>query len=113
MGKATMVVGLAVGYVLGTRDGRQRYQQIKTQANRVAQDPRFKEKVGRVQDLAMEKIPLFPDRAGRASHRADDKAGNAPPRSVRPTPSATEGAVTTPVPGQEHAPGPVLGDSHV
>ena len=30
-GKAGLVVGLAVGYVLGTRAGRERYEQIKTQ----------------------------------------------------------------------------------
>lgn len=30
-GKAGLVIGLSVGYVLGTRAGRERYEQIKTQ----------------------------------------------------------------------------------
>ena len=30
-GKVGLVVGLSVGYVLGTRAGRERYEQIKTQ----------------------------------------------------------------------------------
>ncbi len=30
-GKIGLVVGLGVGYVLGTRAGRERYEQIKTQ----------------------------------------------------------------------------------
>lgn len=34
-GKAGLVVGLAVGYVLGSRAGRQRYEQIKSQALKV------------------------------------------------------------------------------
>jgi hypothetical protein len=34
-GKAGLVIGLAAGYVLGTRAGRERYEQIKTQALKV------------------------------------------------------------------------------
>ena len=30
-GKVGLVIGLSVGYVLGTRAGRERYEQIKTQ----------------------------------------------------------------------------------
>ncbi|GAA4360170.1 hypothetical protein [Microbacterium rhizosphaerae] len=31
-GKAGLVIGIAIGYVLGTRAGRERYEQIKAQA---------------------------------------------------------------------------------
>ena len=34
-GKAGLVIGLAIGYVLGTRAGRERYEQIKAQAARI------------------------------------------------------------------------------
>lgn len=34
-GKAGLVVGLAIGYVLGTRAGRERYEQIKSAALKV------------------------------------------------------------------------------
>ena len=34
-GKVLFVAGLAVGYVLGTRDGRRRYEQIKTAATNI------------------------------------------------------------------------------
>ncbi|MGW7189586.1 YtxH domain-containing protein, partial [Streptomyces sp. NPDC054838] len=37
--KVTFVVGLAVGYVLGTRAGRERYEQLKKSARQVAQTP--------------------------------------------------------------------------
>ncbi|CAM5725024.1 hypothetical protein SFUMM280S_07560 [Streptomyces fumanus] len=37
--RLTFVVGLAVGYVLGTRSGRERYEQLKKTARQVAQNP--------------------------------------------------------------------------
>ena len=38
-GKAALVVGLVAGYVLGARAGRDRYEQIKTQAGKVWDQP--------------------------------------------------------------------------
>jgi hypothetical protein len=38
-GKLGMAVGLAAGYVLGTRAGRERYQQLTASAKRFADDP--------------------------------------------------------------------------
>ncbi|MDA0637639.1 YtxH domain-containing protein [Nonomuraea sp. MCN248] len=40
------VMGLAVGYVLGSRAGRERYEQIKRTAQRVADNPRVQEAAG-------------------------------------------------------------------
>jgi hypothetical protein len=37
--KATFLVGLAVGFVVGTRAGRERYEQMKKAATQVAQSP--------------------------------------------------------------------------
>ncbi|MCB5182964.1 YtxH domain-containing protein [Streptomyces antimicrobicus] len=37
--KVTFVVGLALGYVLGTAAGRERYEQLKRSARAVAQNP--------------------------------------------------------------------------
>ncbi|MGP3533815.1 hypothetical protein ACTU3I_03395 [Microbacterium sp. RD1] len=34
-GKVGLVIGLAAGYVLGSRAGRERYEQIKTQAEKI------------------------------------------------------------------------------
>ena len=69
-GKAALVVGLAAGYVLGTRDGRERYEQIKTQANRLVNDPRVQEKASQAADLAKEKAPVLKDKVAGATHRA-------------------------------------------
>ena len=37
--KFGLVVGLGLGYVLGTRAGRERYEQIKEQASKIRQSP--------------------------------------------------------------------------
>ena len=92
MGKATLVVGLAAGYVLGTRDGRERYEQIKTRATRFVQDPRVQRKASQAQDLAKEKAPQASATIADAAHRASGKGGR---DTGTPTESSTS---TTPVP---------------
>jgi hypothetical protein len=72
-GKLAMVVGLAAGYVLGTRDGRERYEQIKTQANRLVNDPRVQEKASQATDLAKQKAPVLKDKVAGATHKASAK----------------------------------------
>ncbi|WP_268245810.1 YtxH domain-containing protein, partial [Streptomyces chryseus] len=37
--RLTFIAGLALGYVLGTRAGRERYEQLKKSARQVAQNP--------------------------------------------------------------------------
>ncbi|MGW1836390.1 YtxH domain-containing protein [Streptomyces sp. BBFR2] len=37
--RLTFIAGLAVGYVLGTRAGRERYEQLRRVARRVAENP--------------------------------------------------------------------------
>ena len=44
--RMTFVIGLAVGYVLGSRAGRERYEQIKRAAQRIADSPRVQETAG-------------------------------------------------------------------
>ena len=100
MGKATLVVGLAAGYVLGTRDGRERYEQIKTQATRFVQDPRVQRKASQAQDLAKEKAPQASAKIADSAHKAGDKAsGKVSSKVGRDTGTATESSTsTTPVP---------------
>ncbi|MGW0807410.1 YtxH domain-containing protein [Nonomuraea sp. NPDC002799] len=44
--RMTFAMGLAVGYVLGSRAGRERYEQIKRTAQRLADNPRVQEVAG-------------------------------------------------------------------
>lgn len=57
--KTSLLVGFAAGYVLGSRAGRERYEQIKTGATRVAQNPKVQDAVGKAQDAAREKVPTL------------------------------------------------------
>ncbi|MGR2752474.1 YtxH domain-containing protein [Agromyces arachidis] len=55
-GKFLFVVGLGVGYVLGTRAGRERYEQIRRAAEDVWNQPKVQEGVDTVKDFAMSRV---------------------------------------------------------
>ncbi|MCM3659239.1 YtxH domain-containing protein [Agromyces mediolanus] len=55
-GKILFVVGLGVGYVLGTRAGRERYEQIKRAAEGVWNQPAVQQGVNTVTDFAKDKL---------------------------------------------------------
>ncbi len=59
-GKAGLVVGLAVGYVLGSRAGRQRYEQIKSQALKVWNLEPVQKQVGKAKDFAKSSAMALP-----------------------------------------------------
>ncbi len=77
MKKLMLVAALAVGYVLGARAGRGRYEQIKQTAQRVRNDPRVQEKSQQAADLAKEKAQVATavavDKARSAGSAAVDK----------------------------------------
>lgn len=80
MGKISMLAAAGVGYVLGARAGRERYEQIKRTATRVKQDPRVQEKAGQAADFAREQAPVVKDKVAGAAASAkgavQDKVGS-------------------------------------
>jgi hypothetical protein len=56
-GKILLVAGLAIGYVLGARAGRARYDELKSAANKLWNDPRVQRPVGQAEDFVKEKAP--------------------------------------------------------
>ena len=62
--KAMFAAGLAIGYVLGTRAGRERYEQIKRAAQRVADSPTVQEAAGLVGAQASKVAVKAKDLAG-------------------------------------------------
>ena len=84
MKKLTLLIVGGIGYVLGTRAGRERYEQIKKAATRVKDDPRVQEKATQAADLAREKAPIVKDKVAAAASTAADKvtpSGNGGHRS--------------------------------
>jgi len=97
-GKAALIVGLATGYVLGTRDGRARYQQIKTQVNRIISDPRVQQKASQATDLAKEKAPVVKDKLADVTSKATSKVSGSSGGSDLP------GQTTTSTPDLTYTP---------
>jgi hypothetical protein len=56
-GKILLVVGLGVGYVLGTRAGREKYDKMKAATSAFWNDPRVKAQVDNVEEFVREKAP--------------------------------------------------------
>ncbi|MGV8877338.1 MAG: hypothetical protein ACOH1K_07490, partial [Rhodoglobus sp.] len=56
-GKILLVVGLGIGYVLGTRAGRARYEQIKATASKLWNDPRIEKQRHNAEDFVKDKAP--------------------------------------------------------
>ncbi|GAB2943656.1 MULTISPECIES: YtxH domain-containing protein [Streptomyces] len=73
--RLTFVAGLALGYVLGTRAGRERYEQLKKSARQFAQNPA----VRNTAESAAQQGRVF---AGKAYHVVSEKVGDRVPESV-------------------------------
>jgi hypothetical protein len=73
--RLTFVTGLALGYVLGTRAGRERYEQLKKSGQRIAQNPA-------VRNTAESAALQGREFAGKAFHTVSEKVGDRVPDSV-------------------------------
>ncbi|GAA1512748.1 YtxH domain-containing protein [Streptomyces albidochromogenes] len=73
--RLTFIAGLALGYVFGTRAGRERYEQLKKSARQVAQNPA-------VRNATESAAHNGRDFAEKAFHTVSDKVGDRMPGSV-------------------------------
>ncbi|MEU8676224.1 YtxH domain-containing protein [Streptomyces sp. NPDC048560] len=67
--RLTFIAGLALGYVLGTRAGRERYEQLKKSAQHLAQNPA-------VRNAAESAAHGGREFAGKAYHSVSEKVGD-------------------------------------
>jgi len=68
-----LAVGVAIGYVLGTRDGRERYDAMKAKVMGVWEDPRVAKARKDVEAYAREQAPIIRERAEAAARDAAAK----------------------------------------
>lgn len=105
-GKILFVAGLGVGYLLGTRAGRERYEQIKAVASKLWNDPTVQRQVdtvqGFVKDKAADVVELAADGAkkvvAQVTGRGEDAEAKAPPKTAptRKAPAARKPAARKP-----------------
>jgi hypothetical protein len=73
MKKLMLLAALAVGYVLGARAGRERYDQIMGLMGKIKDDPRVQEKAHQAVDLAKGQAPVVADKVSTAASAAASK----------------------------------------
>ena len=87
-GKSGIALGLAIGYVLGTKAGRERYEQLSQSARRLAENPsmqRLQEEVG----------SLFAASRSRASTTIEGKVTQVADKTADKVATARETATGT------------------
>ena len=77
MKKLTLLIAFALGYVLGARAGRERYDQIVGTVDKVRQDPRVQEKAQQAVDVAKQQAPVVADKVTTAAATATAAAKDA------------------------------------
>ena len=73
MKKLTVLVAGGIGYVLGSKAGRERYEQIRGVARKVKNNPTVQEKTQHAADLARQQAPIVKDRVTEAAGAAASK----------------------------------------
>jgi len=75
-GKILFLTGLGLGYVLGTRDGRERYEQLKAAAGKLWHDPRVRQQVDNVGAFVKDKAPDLAEFVTDSAKKVADQVTN-------------------------------------
>ena len=96
-GKILFVAGLGLGYVLGTRAGREKYDQLKTAALKFWNDPRVQKQVDAAQDFVKDKAPEVADFVSDTAKTVVEKvSGKSSTPAKKPAARSTSTRSTTP-----------------
>jgi hypothetical protein len=88
-GRILLLVGLGVGYVLGARAGREKYDQIARSASRFWHDPRVQKQVDSVEGFVKDKAPQVKDFVQDNAKKATDKVSETVQSKTRTTGSSS------------------------
>ncbi|WP_430791757.1 hypothetical protein [Actinoplanes sp. G11-F43] len=106
MGILKLAAGVAVGYVLGSRAGREKYESIAASARKAAGHPRVVE----AQEKAKALIGTGTDKVNAKLHATAESArptpDPAPPVKSTPTPASSVKPAPTPAPSSKPTPTP-------
>jgi hypothetical protein len=98
-GKILFVAGLAVGYVLGTKAGREKYEELRGTAMKLWNDPRVQKQVDAAQDFVKDKAPEVAEFVSDGAKKVVSQVQGKPAPKPRTSPSSaggTGGAATKP-----------------
>ena len=73
MSKLSFLAGAAVGYLLGARAGRKRYEQITDRANRAWSSDPVQAKVDAARQAVKKQTPVIADKVGEAAKLAGSR----------------------------------------
>ncbi|MBA3783646.1 hypothetical protein [Nocardioides sp. InS609-2] len=93
MKKLMLLIAGGIGYVLGTKAGRERYDQIRGAARKVKDNPTVQEKAHQAADVAREKAPVMTEKVKGAASAAAEKvkpSGSAPVDQLNPDSTARQ-----------------------
>ncbi len=83
MKKLTALVAGGLGYVLGARAGRQRYEQIRRMAMQVRNNPKVQETAQKAADTAKEAAPVLKEKVtGGGSDSGSESTQSSSPSGV-------------------------------
>jgi hypothetical protein len=96
MGKLGMLVGAAVGYVLGAKAGRERYDQITAGAQKALDHPQVKKVMDKVPGDLSARVEQAANKAADKVHEAGDKVAASGSGTTGATSGTTTSTTTTP-----------------
>ena len=95
--------GIGVGYVLGARAGRAKFDDLKAQAQRIVTDPDVRQKVADLPNQVRENLPKAQSVVSDAIKTATEKVQSAAPSS--PSGSSSDSTVPAPTAPAPTSPG--------
>ena len=95
MRKLTALIAGGAGYVLGARAGRQRYEQIRAQFNKVKANPKVQETASKATDAAKGAAPVLKEKVSGVSEKAKSTSGDSSSGTSTSTGTSTDTSTGT------------------